>query len=245
MKKPWHSRADRGRRPAWRSNLANQAAFSLIELLTVISIIGVLAAIGVGLATTASRKSKESAVRAERDRLVTAISSYFFDFNQYPPDNARDGQNVNTVVHPLYYELTGTISSQQGRTYQTDDGAEQITSAQVRQAFNQNGFLNSTTGSDRPKNFLGQLKERQRQTIAVGSVPQVTLLAVPVEWPANKPGLKEQAPLRGLVADDRLLRVNPWQYNSTRPLRNQQSYDLWADLVIGKQRITIGNWKEN
>lgn len=222
--------------------------FSLIELLTVISIIGVLAAIGVGLATVAGRKSKESAIRAERDRLVTAIESYRFDFNQYPPDNARDGVNASTVLHPLYYELVGTISSQQGMYYQTSDREERLSAPEIGRAFNRRGFVNSSEAPERPKNYLGALKARQRQEIAVGGVSDVELLAVPVEWPVSKTingvSLKDSAPLKGVVSDERLLRVNPWQYVSTRPVHNQNSFDLWAEVVIGKERRIIGNWKE-
>lgn len=222
--------------------------FSLIELLTVISIIGVLAAIGVGLATVAGRKSKEAAIRAERDRLVTAIERYRFDFNQYPPDNARNGLNVSPVVHPLYYELVGTISSQQGMYYQTTDREERLSAAEINQAFNRKGFMNSAEAPQEPKNYLEGLKARQRQEVSVAGVRDVELLAVPVEWPVNQAvngvSLKESAPLKGLVSDERLLRVNPWQYVSTRPVHNQNSFDLWAEVVIGKQRKIIGNWKE-
>jgi hypothetical protein len=36
---------------------------------------------------------------------------------------------------------------------------------------------------------------------------------------------------------------NLWHYNSSRPKYNSDSYDLWADVVVGGKTITIGNWK--
>jgi hypothetical protein len=40
-----------------------------------------------------------------------------------------------------------------------------------------------------------------------------------------------------------LHRVNPWQYRSSGLNRfNQQSYDLWVDLVIGNKVYRVNNW---
>ncbi|MFM7817505.1 MAG: type II secretion system protein, partial [Verrucomicrobiota bacterium] len=51
-------------------------AFSLIELLVVISIIAVLAGLVVGVAPVASKRMREARIRAELAALVTAIESY-------------------------------------------------------------------------------------------------------------------------------------------------------------------------
>lgn len=217
--------------------------FSLIELLTVIAIIGILAAIGAGLAGVASRKSKEAATKAGRDKLVTSIESYRYDFNQYPPDNAKNGRNVNPAVNPLYYELAGTISSQQGRYYRLTDHDERLSAGAINRLFNRKGFLNSAEAPKKPKSYLVDLKDRQRAEIAINGVGHADLLVSPVEWPMQKEAWKNAAPLRGVVSDPRLLRLNPWQYVSTRPVHNQNSFDLWSDVVIGKERQIIGNWQ--
>ena len=51
-------------------------AFSLIELLVVISIIAVLAGLVVGVAPVAGKRMREARIRAELAALVTAIESY-------------------------------------------------------------------------------------------------------------------------------------------------------------------------
>jgi prepilin-type N-terminal cleavage/methylation domain-containing protein len=160
--------------------------FSLIELLTVIAIIGILAAIGAGLAGVASRKSKESATKAGLEKLKTAIESYRADFNQYPPDsyvNAPSGAYANAVLNPLYYELSGTISSQQGRAYRLEDHTEQLSVLQIQQLFGRKGFLNSVDAPDTPRQYLTDVKDREYGELEVSGVGHVDILLVPVEWP--------------------------------------------------------------
>lgn len=220
--------------------------FSLIELLTVISIIGVLAAMGVGMSGVAIRKSKESTIRTELRKLETAIEAYKADFNQYPPDNRRGGTNANPALNPLYYELVGTYSDATGNdgSYWAIDRQRPVgpvpsflSSQRLVQAFNTQGFLNSKPQGESPKIYLRNLKERQRQTVLLTGGFEVELLAVPVEWPVGK---ADEAPLRGVTTQG--LRVNPWQYVSTRPTNNPATFDLWADVYIGKQRRVFSNW---
>jgi len=72
------------------------------------------------------------------------------------------------------------------------------------------------------KNFLPNLKKS-----GYGPDPDngdVVLLLVPYG-----------APPRG---------VNPWHYRSSNPDHNTESFDLWADVTVGRQRFIIGNWKD-
>jgi len=243
-----------------RSGRRNDRGFSLIELLTVISIIGILAAIGAGLAGVASKKSKEGATKAERDKLITAIEQYRADFNQYPPDNfvnAGAASYVNPAVNPLYYELSGTVSSQQGRYYQLADHNEQLSVAQIQTLFHRRGFLNSTEAPDKPrKGYRKDVKARQLGELGVTGVGHVDLLLAPVAWPlksvrvdlngdgaAEEVDLKAVAPLAGVATTDSQLRLNPWQYVSTNPTNNLTSFDLWSDVWVGRQHQIIGNFQ--
>ncbi|RME91964.1 MAG: prepilin-type N-terminal cleavage/methylation domain-containing protein [Verrucomicrobia bacterium] len=219
--------------------------FTLIELLTVIAIIAILAAIGAGLAGVAMRKSKESATRAELAKLTTAIESYRNDFNQYPPDNVvrtQSGSYVNAAINPLYYELRGTVSLNQGRAYRLPDHDEELSASVIKRVFHRGGFLNSVEAPDTPKSYLSEVKARQLAEVELAGVGHVDLLAAPVEWPVNQAALRDRAPLRGLVSDARQLRINPWHYVATNPTNNLNSFDLWADIWLGREFKTIGNW---
>jgi hypothetical protein len=40
--------------------------------------------------------------------------------------------------------------------------------------------------------------------------------------------------------------LNPWRYVSTNPTNNPGSFDLWAEIPVGRDRVKIiGNWKES
>lgn len=63
-------------------------AFTLIELLIVVAIIAILAAIAVPNFLEAQTRSKVSRVKADMRSIATAIEAYQTDHNRYPPINA-------------------------------------------------------------------------------------------------------------------------------------------------------------
>jgi hypothetical protein len=38
--------------------------------------------------------------------------------------------------------------------------------------------------------------------------------------------------------------LNTWRYVSRNPTNNTETFDLWAEVVIGNKKIIIPNWKE-
>lgn len=233
-----------------------QQAFSLMELLTVISIIGILLAIGVGASGIAGRRMREARLRAELQAYTTAIESYKDAFGHYPPDNHRivtdrngtNDLNVNPAVNQLYYELVGTISAIQGKFYWTVERRSQrqkgIQSATFQETFNAPGIVNSVQApAARPPCFLPSIKPEQHKEVEISQkVDPVEILVTPVDWPAKWPNNPAFSP--PFDRDPKLKRVNPWRYVSTHPTNNPASFDLWAEYVVGNQRRVIGNWKE-
>ena len=67
-------------------------AFTLIELLIVVAIIAILAAIAVPNFLEAQTRSKVSRVKSDERSIATAIESYAVDNNHYPFDVAIDVQ---------------------------------------------------------------------------------------------------------------------------------------------------------
>ncbi len=223
--------------------------FTLVELLTVISIIGLLMAIGLPTAAVANRKMKESRVRAEMHGLIAAIESYKSTYNQYPPDNAMVTgayKTVNPALNQLYYELTGTVSANNGATYRpkassADDMTALLPSATVARYFHTPGFVNCSPDPAEVKSFLPDLKAAQHARISAS--PGIEVLVTPIVWPLHPPA-NLPPPLAGLSANPMILQLNPWRYVSTSPTNNPATYDLWADLVIGNQVVTVSNWKQ-
>lgn len=87
------------------------SAFTLIELLIVVAIIGILAAIAVPNFLQAQIRAKLSRVVADFNMLRTGIETYYIDHNAYPPWTV-DGKGVQGL-HPLelrYIRMTTPIA---------------------------------------------------------------------------------------------------------------------------------------
>ncbi len=63
-------------------------AFTLIELLTVIAIIGILAGIVIGVGRRASESGKEARAKVELAAISTALESYKRQYGDYPRTNS-------------------------------------------------------------------------------------------------------------------------------------------------------------
>ena len=226
----------RPQRPTFNPRLA----FTLVELLTVIGIIAVLASLTFPILGSVKRHEYISKTQAELVQLETAIDSYKATYGFYPPDATNNPSYP--LVNQLYYELLGTTNS--NGAYQTlDNSARPIGVLLVPNAFGANvgGFINCSkpgTGEDVPaaKNFLSNLKPNQygsiTNTISGVSVGVTILLAS-----AGGPD-PTYRPLFNLTD------INPWRYNSSSPMNNPGAYDLWVELKIGGKTNLICNWSK-
>jgi prepilin-type N-terminal cleavage/methylation domain-containing protein len=203
-----------------RVRARQRAAFTLIEMLVVIAIIAILAAILVSTLGRSGEAKVRSRVQAELNQLIGAIESFHKKHGFYPPGNERKvGNNliINTGTNQLFYELTGTEFDKDNDRYKDNfDGT--IGSATIGTEFNAKGFVNS--GADK-FNFHPNLKPSGHSVIPGTSV---RVLVVPYRGPGGD--------------------FNPWHYNSSKPVRNPDSFDLWAEVDVGGKRFTIGNWKD-
>ncbi len=229
-----------------RSRLSRASGgFSLIELLAVISIMAILAGLLVGLAPQATARIRESRTRAELEKLTMGIEAYKSKYGVYPPDHVTgtgaDGMPVvDPVINPLFYELTGLMVVQQGASGyfvplgdRDGAGVRLDPDTHVRTFFNRDGFVNA-----QPTNYLRRLfrmEFKEDQYAEISTNPDIEVLVTPVPWPANNAAFPSPIPSQP--------RLNPWRYNSSHPVHNPGSYDLWAEIIVRGQRRVIGNWK--
>jgi prepilin-type N-terminal cleavage/methylation domain-containing protein len=199
---------------ATQSVMRRSTGFTLIELLVVIAIIAALAGLMIGAYPAIKEKGVRSRVQAELNSLVVAVESYHKDQGFYPPDNPN-----NTAQPPLFYELLGCKLD--GNQFIPANQVAPVAAAAVQGAFGVDGFVNVSAGGKSSRNYLPDLKAKQYST---ETGPGVALLTVPYQGPAGD--------------------LNPWNYNSSKPVRNPESFDLWADVRIGGKTITIGNWRQ-
>jgi len=69
-----------------RQRRKNQAGFSLIELIVVVTIIGILASVAVVQVKNAQRKAQEAALRDNLFEMRKAIDNFYADKQRYPND---------------------------------------------------------------------------------------------------------------------------------------------------------------
>ncbi len=223
--------------------------FTLIELLVVISVIGILASLIVGVSGVATTKARLSQTSALLHNVSTAIDSYHADRGSFPPDSIDRNGVANTVTNQLFYELTGTVYTGR-RTYTSLSGSDELTRANINQFFGRDGFQNVARDQAEVKGYL-DVGASKAGEISIN--PNVRVLMAPIPWPLRRMEgnfqdvLGRSIPMESLRpykgGDRQFLGINPWQYRSSGLNRfNQQSYDLWADLVIGNKVYRVNNW---
>jgi prepilin-type N-terminal cleavage/methylation domain-containing protein len=228
---------------ACRAEAQRRRAFTLVEVLVVIAIIGVIAALIFPVAGAVKRWAFIHTAQAEMSQIETAIERYHSAYGFYPPDSTATISNV--VISQLYYELMGmTNIAAPGANpiYQVlGDPSQQLTGGNggnVSLIFGVAGFMNcSKSGADESavnaQDFLPGLKPTQiAENITNTSAPGVPFTLLVTADGGPDPTYK---PLG-------VLDVNPWRYNSSSPTNNPGSYDLWVQLQIGGRKYLICNW---
>jgi prepilin-type N-terminal cleavage/methylation domain-containing protein len=201
-------------------------AFTLIEMLVVIAIIGILAALILVAGPAAIRKMRFARVEGEKEALITIIEKYKARKNFYPPDNT----NLDAVLNPLYYELGGAKQLPNGNFVSLSQ--ENLTPGSVANLFGRDGFINSSGDPAEVENFLkASLKNSQFATVTNQSAT-FTILGVPIQGPIM------------LKKSDGTATINPWRYVSSHATNNDGSFDLWMDITIGGQVYRISNWSK-
>ena len=212
-------------------------AFTLIELIVVIAIIGILAALVLPIAGMVNRRKQISLAQTQLKDIETAIEGYKTKLGFYPPDNTN-----NVVTNQLYFELLGTTNDGVGQPaptkWGTMDGSAQIgttTTPNISAVFNVQGFANTSTrahsddSGTAASTFLNNLTPNQIGVIDPAH-PEVKILVCSVVWPSDR-----TAVILNTTA-------NPWRYNYSHPTNNTGTYDLWVDLVIRGKTNRVSNW---
>jgi prepilin-type N-terminal cleavage/methylation domain-containing protein len=205
---------------------SRSGAFSLMELLLVITVIGILAGFTLAVMPGIKRQQNLKVARGEMEVLQLALDNYKAKYGTYPPANAN-----SSMLNQLYYELSGTTFN--NNTFTTLDGVSQIPAANVNTAYGVGGFVNCTKGAGEDaivaRNFLPNLKQRQFNTYVTNNGVRTTILITSVGGPDDK--------YQPLNASD----LNPFRY-AYPGTNNPNSYDLWVQLVMGGKTNLICNW---
>lgn len=93
-----------------------KSAFTLVELLVVITIIGILAGLVLQIAGFAQKKAARSRAEAEIAALSAALESYKADMGDYPANsNTTNNSILRAALAPtsgkIYFEFTKTMGT--------------------------------------------------------------------------------------------------------------------------------------
>jgi len=88
--------------------IRNKKGFTLIELMIVVAIIGILAAIAIPNFLKFQAKSKQSEAKTNLKAVLTAETSYFGEYNQYGTFNTVNWSPVGTRQLYAYFITDGT-----------------------------------------------------------------------------------------------------------------------------------------
>jgi len=215
---------------------AATAAFTLVEMLTVIAVVGILAGLTVPLAGKIARDNKIHLAQGQLAQVQTAIEEYHTKLGYFPPDYP-----ANPAFNQLYYELIGTSLNLTNNVYSPFNGSTNISASTIATLFPQvgtfpgvTGIMNSTKGASSDDvqgavDCLKNLRAGQFLTINTNGMSFTVLGNTSLTGPV-------------MYQDGNNNRIVPWQYNSSHPTNNPNSYDLWIDISVGGQTNRISNW---
>ena len=103
----------------------NKKAFTLIEMLIVIVIIGILAAALIPRLNGMQARARDAARKADLNQLGTAITAYFTDFGQYPGTADHDLSDFDAQLSPYLSSIpTDPLASRSFEGIGAGTGAE-------------------------------------------------------------------------------------------------------------------------
>lgn len=213
-------------------------AFTLVELLIVIAVIAIIAALLIPTIGAAKRRAVIQQATSEMHQLETALDAYHAKYGFYPPGNANPAL---ALTNQLYYELCGTTSDSAGAIFTNLDDSGTLATAKIQQYFGVSGFMNVTKGTgDDAKTAINCFSGSGLRPAQIATNSDGIFL---ITTSANSDAGYAPLSASGFQSRSGLNVPNPWRYVYPG-VNNPNSYDLWVQIFLGGKTNLICNWKE-
>jgi type IV pilus assembly protein PilA len=122
--------------------LKNKKGFTLIELMIVVAIIGILAAIAIPNFMNYQCKAKQSEAKANLGNIKTMMEAYRAEYDYYPGTLSVVGFEINATDARYVYTVTGGTN-----TFTAKANAADLNGAVDTWLLSNNGALNNTANA--------------------------------------------------------------------------------------------------
>ena len=99
--------------------MMNRKAFTLVELLVVVLILGLLSSLAVGVFTTQVERARRAAARSDIATFALGVDRYQIDIGAYPPSGSRLGGNGLALARGCGYMQLALMHSMSGNSTNT------------------------------------------------------------------------------------------------------------------------------
>lgn len=133
-------------------NSSFSRGFTLIELIVVMAIIAVLAAVTAGSFGISQRRARDSRRKSDLGQVAKSLEAYYNDRGSYPPDNSNSGQILGCGTTALPTLCTWGTSFAQRAAGATTDTLYMVTLPSDPRAPNFYYYYDSAGGNS-PKSY--------------------------------------------------------------------------------------------
>jgi type II secretory pathway pseudopilin PulG len=157
------------------------AGFTLVELLTVVAIIMILAGLTVGGLSYFNRKMAEDKTRLQLKLIANGLEAYYFDNGEYPLSESSTGDNKSFVLYEaLFYD-----TDNDGKNYENDDDQETYVVEMDPGSSNQGWISGTGTNVELIDGFGNEYRYRRRSNPASMRNPDFDLWSVGADGKTN------------------------------------------------------------
>lgn len=164
------------------------SGFTLVELLVVIVVIGILAAVGIQTYSGAQAKARDAKRKADLREIRNALQAYYNDFGRYP--SAGGCADGNNGCYGNSYEANWIVGLAPTYIKELPHDPRESTSGEPFAAVGVYNYAygNVSTGTGRDFDLITQLENQNDPDACINRTPHYTIANTGSDWCTSGPG---------------------------------------------------------